>query len=252
MVRYVDATWFMPGAGDAAAAFACEHVPGAVFFDIEQVADRSSPLPHMLPSAAEFARAVGRLGIGNDDDVVVYDAHGVMSAPRAWWTFRVFGHDRVTVLDGGLPGWRREGRAVESGAVSPPPARFEARYRPQLVRTREQVLAAARSGEEQIVDARSAGRFAGRDPEPRPGLRSGQIPGSLNVPFTTVLDGGRFKPPEALRAVFRDAGVDPARPTICTCGSGITACVLAYALYLLGNSGAAVYDGSWAEWGAVA
>jgi thiosulfate/3-mercaptopyruvate sulfurtransferase len=243
----------VPGSGqDAGRRFIGEHIPGAVFFDIDAVADRTSRLPHMLPPPEEFASAVGRLGIANDDPVVAYDAQGVVSAPRAWWMFRVFGHSAVSVLDGGLPQWRREGRAMEAGAPVPVATSYHATFRGELVRTAQQVLRAIDSQDEQIVDARSAGRFAGIDPEPRPGLRGGHIPGSRNVPFTALVDPslGTLRDRNGLHEAFTAAGVDTRHPVICTCGSGITACVLAYALHLLGNDQASVYDGSWAEWGA--
>lgn len=252
-VRLLDASWHMPAANrDAAQEYRRCHIPGAAFFDIDAISDGVTHLPHMLPGVDDFARAVGGLGIGNDDHVVVYDRHGLMSAPRVWWTFRVFGHARVSVLDGGLPKWRREGwpLAERPGAV----ARkiFTARFRPELVSGKSRLLGNIREQGAQVIDARSAGRFYGRVPEPRPGLRGGHIPRSLNLPFERLFDGEtlRVRPAEELRALFADIGLDPGRPVIATCGSGITACVLALGLHLIGAEDVSVYDGAWAEWGA--
>jgi thiosulfate/3-mercaptopyruvate sulfurtransferase len=251
-LRVVDGTWHMPQLGrDARAEFAAAHVPGAVFFDIDAIADRATTLPHMLPTADEFATAAGGLGIGSDDRVVVYDVRGVVSAARVWWTFRAFGHDAVAVLDGGLKKWRAEGRAVESGPASPPRRTFRARLRPELVRDLGAMRANLDSRAAQVLDARSAGRFAGTEPEPRAGLRGGHIPGSLNLPYETLYRAdGTLRPPDELRSAVVAAGVDLGRPIVTTCGSGVTASVLALALYLAGRPDVAVYDGSWSEWGA--
>lgn len=246
-LRFVDATWNLDGT-DPRPAFLAERLPGAVFFDVDAVADRSTGLPHMLPSPEAFAEAAGRLGIGNDHEVVVYDQHGVRSSPRVWWTFRVFGHERVRVLDGGLPAWREADLPTEAGEPSPAPTRFEPSFRPELVRALNQVRQALTDGV-QVVDARPAPRFRGEAPEPRPGLRSGHMPGAKNLPFPDVLDGPRLKDEADLRAAFAAAGVDPAKPVVTTCGSGMTAAILALALFRLGREDAAVYDGSWAEWG---
>jgi thiosulfate/3-mercaptopyruvate sulfurtransferase len=251
-LRVVDGSWHMPHLGrDARAEFEAAHVPGAVFFDIDAIADRSTNLPHMLPSAAEFAAAVGALGIGSGDRVIVYDVRGVVSAARVWWTFRAFGHDAVAVLDGGLKKWRAENRAVESGAAKLTPRVFQARPRPELVRDLAAMRANIGSGAAQVLDARSAGRFAGTEPEPRAGLRGGHIPGSFNLPYETLYqpDGTLKSPAEMGRAVAA-ARVDLAKPIVTTCGSGVTASVLALALYVLGRRDVAVYDGSWSEWGA--
>jgi thiosulfate/3-mercaptopyruvate sulfurtransferase len=250
-VRVVDATWHMPQLQrDARAEFETAHIPGAVFFDIDAIADRTTTLPHMLPSAEEFAAAVGALGIGNDQRVVVYDVRGVVSAARVWWTFRAFGHDAVAVLDGGLRKWRAEGRPVESGAASPARRAFTARLRPELVRDLAAMRANLGSRAVQVLDARSAGRFAGTEPEPRPGLRGGHIPGSLNLPYETLYrPDGTLRPPDELREAVAAAGVDLARPVVTTCGSGVTASVLALALYLIWRRDVAVYDGSWSDWG---
>jgi thiosulfate/3-mercaptopyruvate sulfurtransferase len=251
-LRVVDGTWHMPQLQrDARAEFVAAHVPGAVFFDIDAIADRNTSLPHMLPTAEEFAAVVGGLGIGIGDRVVVYDARGVVSAARVWWTFRAFGHDAVAVLDGGLRKWRTEGRPVESGAAAPTPRTFAARLRPELVRDLPAMRANLDSRTAQVLDARSAGRFAGTEAEPRPGLRGGHIPGSLNLPYETLYRAdGTLRSPDELRGAVTAAGIDLGRPIVTTCGSGVTASVLALALYVLGRRDVAIYDGSWSEWGA--
>lgn len=246
-LRFIDATWHLDGA-DPRPAFHAERLPGAVFFDLDAVTDRSSGLPHMLPSPAVFAEVVGALGIGSDSEVIVYDQLGVRSSPRVWWMFRVFGHNRVRVLDGGLPAWGAARLPTEAGEPSPARARFEPQFRPELVSTLDQVRAALDDGV-QVVDARPAARFRGEAPEPRPGLRSGHMPGAVNLPVSQALQDDRLKDRSDLRAAFEAAGVDPARPTIATCGSGITAAVLALGFAKLGLWDVAVYDGSWAEWG---
>jgi thiosulfate/3-mercaptopyruvate sulfurtransferase len=250
-VRVVDGTWHLPHLGrDAGREFTEAHLRGAVFFDIDAIADADTALPHMLPSPEKFAREVGALGIGDDDQIIVYDVRGVVSAARVWWTFRAFGHDDVAVLDGGLRKWRAEGRPVESGTPSPIGRRFTARPRPALVRDLDAVRANLESGAEQVVDARSRGRFAGTEPEPRAGIRGGHVPGSLNLPYDELYrPDGTLLPPSALGEAFAKAGLDPARSVITSCGSGVTASVLALALHVLGHGQVAVYDGSWAEWG---
>ncbi|WP_119678353.1 3-mercaptopyruvate sulfurtransferase [Indioceanicola profundi] len=252
-VRIVDASWHMPDARrDPAAEFESVRIPGAVFFDIDSIADRTSDLPHMLPSPSEFAAMVGALGIGSADTVVVYDALGLFTAPRAWWMFRVFGHKDVFVLDGGLPRWQAEGRQTESGpAPTHEPRPFRASFDPTLVRSLTDIRANLETGAEQVVDARAAGRFDGTVPEPRAGLRSGHIPGALNLPFTDLLDPKTkgLRPAEELANRFAAAGVDLDRPIVTSCGSGVTACVLALAMDRMGKPGTAVYDGSWTEWG---
>jgi thiosulfate/3-mercaptopyruvate sulfurtransferase len=254
-VRILDGSFHVPGSGrDPRVEFAAAHVQGAAFFDIDAIRDEQNPLPHMLPSPEVFAEHVGSLGIGDDTLVVAYDAPGSLAAPRVWWMFRCFGHDRVAVLDGGLAAWQAAGLPVESGPARPrPPAAFTPRFRPELVASREQVLSALGSDQRpQIVDARPRGRFAGREPEPRPAAKQGHIPGSRNIPAMSLVDparAGAWRSKEELSAAFADAGVDPARPTVASCGSGVTACAVAFAAALVGHEGTAVYDGSWAEWG---
>lgn len=247
-VKVLDATFFLPGQGDAEAAYRAAHIPGAIRFDIEAVADHDSALPHMLPTPEAFAHAVGAMGIGDSDHVVAYGA----ASPRAWWMFRAMGHDAASVLDGGLPKWTAEGRPAEAGddAPRPAPAAFTARYRPELVRDFEAVKAALELGDP-VLDARPAERFRGEAPEPRPGLASGHMPGAKNLPAGALLaPDGTLKPPAELERLLREVGHDPARPAVATCGSGVSACVIALALARLGQWDAAIYDGSWSEWGA--
>lgn len=251
-IRIVDATFKMPGVlplpkDDYLAA----HIPGAVFFDVDAVSDHSNPLPHMFPSGEQFGRDVGGLGIGNDDTVVIYDAGGWVAGPRAWWTFLAYGHDKIRLLDGGLKKWRAEGRKLESGEATPKPATFKATFDAKRVRSMEQMVANLTSHAEQVIDARAAERFEGRVPEPRPGLRSGHIPGSRSVPYNKLFDAatGTMRPLSELRAAFTGAGVKLDAPIVTSCGSGVTAAVLTFALNRLGIENPAVYDGSWSEWG---
>jgi len=250
-VRVVDGSWHMPHLQrDARAEFAQAHIPGAVFFDIDAIADRRTTLPHMLPRASEFAQAVGRLGIGSPDRVIVYDTRGVVSAARVWWTFRAFGHDKVFVLDGGLPRWRAEGRAVEAGTPKPKPRRFTARLRRRLVRDLAGMRQNLKTRTAQVLDARSRGRFAGTEPEPRAGLRAGHIPESLNLPYDELYrKDGTLLPADGIRRKLESAGIDLAKPVVTSCGSGVTASVLALGFYVVGRPDVAVYDGSWTEWG---
>jgi thiosulfate/3-mercaptopyruvate sulfurtransferase len=251
-LRVADATYFLPNQGrNARAEYETQHIPGAVFFDIDEIADTGNPLPHMLPSPEKFASRMRKLGIGDGNRVVVYDAHGLMSATRAWWMLRVYGHKDVALLDGGLPKWLAEGRLVEDGPPRPRERHFTARFDHSQVRDKTQILANIKTGREQVLDARAKGRFTGREPELWPGRRSGHIPGSYNLPFTNLLDptNRTLLPADLLSAKFREAGIDLKKPVVTSCGSGITATVLAFGLHLLGHRDVAVYDGSWAEWG---
>jgi thiosulfate/3-mercaptopyruvate sulfurtransferase len=251
-IKVVDASWYLPGSGrDPAAEYAAGHIPGAVFFDLDAISDRTSPLPHMLPRAEEFAVHMSGLGLNDSDQIVVYDGSGVnLSAPRVWWTFRAFGHDRVAVLDGGIGKWRREQRPLETGTPTSQLGRFTAHLNRAAVRDLAAVRANMASGTEQLIDMRSRGRFAGVEPEPRPGLRGGHVPGSLNLPFTELVrPDGTMLPPEELRAKLEQAKIDLTRPVVATCGSGTSACALILGLHTIGHLKTALYDGAWAEWG---
>jgi thiosulfate/3-mercaptopyruvate sulfurtransferase len=246
----VDASWYMPAANrDPRAEYLTSHLRGAVFFGIDEIKDRNTDLPHMLPLPEQFGAQVGALGISDTDTPVVYDESGLYSAPRVWWTFRVMGAKDVRILEGGGPKWRAEGRPVEAGDSRRKPQVFEAVYDAHLVANLMQVRQYAQSGSRQIVDARPAPRFRGEAPEPRPGLKSGHISGSISVPFTELTTDGKLKPADELRALFAEAGVDLAKPAVTACGSGVTASTLALALETAGVTNVAVYDGSWAEWG---
>jgi thiosulfate/3-mercaptopyruvate sulfurtransferase len=249
----IDASWHMPGEGkDAYAEYLAEHIPGAIFFDIDEIADTKSELPHMLPPPEKFSSRMRSMGIGDGSRIVVYDSRGLFSAARVWWTFRVMGVDDVTVLNGGLPKWKREGRPLESGEPRPrTPRHFTVRRNADLVRDAADIKTVLKDKSAEIVDARSAERFAGKVPEPRPGLRSGHVPGAHNLPFAKLLNqDGTLKSPREIERLFEDAGVDLSKPVVTSCGSGITASVLALGLAQIGHRRIAVYDGSWSEWGA--
>ena len=250
-VRILDGSWWMPAENrDPHAEYLEAHIPGAVFFDIDAIADHTVDLPHMLPTPEAFAQAAGRLGLSRDATIVAYDTFGVRAAARVWWTLKVMGFSKVFVLDGGLRVWRDEGRPIESGEAVPERTAVAPAFRPELVRDLEDVRALLESGAAQIVDARGGPRFRAEVPEPRAGLRSGHMPGARNLPFDGLLESdGRMKPLPAVRSAFEAAGVNLSRPIVTTCGSGITASVLALALARLGRDDVAVYDGSWTEWG---
>ncbi|HXP02775.1 MAG TPA: 3-mercaptopyruvate sulfurtransferase [Stellaceae bacterium] len=251
-VRVLDSSFKQPGiAPTARADYDAGHIPGAVFFDIDGVAEPGTSLPHMIPSAERFAAKMAERGIGNADKVIIYDANGLSSAGRAWWLLRLFGHDNVSLLDGGLPKWKAEGRPLETKAPAVPRREFTARFDPVLVRDKAAVLANVASKREQVVDARAAGRFDGSAEETWPGRRRGHIPGSRNLPFDQMTDPKtkQLKSVEELRKLFAGAGISLDKPIVTSCGSGVTACALAFGLHLIGHDRVAIYDGSWSEWG---
>jgi thiosulfate/3-mercaptopyruvate sulfurtransferase len=251
-VKIIDASYKMPGVLPLPSDdYLGGHIPGAVFFDVNAISDHDDPRPHMYPDVGQFARDLSALGISSGDTVVAYDSGAWVAAPRAWWMLLSFGHGEVKVLDGGLQKWLREGRPTHSGKVTPKPGKFKARLDPSFVRSKQQLLGNLETRAEQLVDARPRPRFEGTVAEPWPGRRSGHIPGSRNVPYAELFDAttGAMKPLDELRRVFAAAGVDMAKPTVTTCGSGVSALVLTLALYRLGVRGMALYDGSWAEWG---
>ncbi len=248
-VQVVDASWYMPEDRRAPAKeFEAAHIPGAVFFDIDGIADHATGLPHMMPSASEFSKAVGALGIGDNQSVVVYDGAGLFSAPRVWWMLKAMGHDAVKVLDGGFPKWKREGRVIETGPAHPVNKFLTAIPKPAIMRDFDAVMGIVKNGSAQMVDARSPGRFRAEEPEPRAGVRCGHMPGALNLHYRKLIaEDGTLKPKDALRAAFN--AVDINRPVVTTCGSGLTAAILMLALEEIGAPDVALYDGSWTEWG---
>jgi thiosulfate/3-mercaptopyruvate sulfurtransferase len=248
-VAVVDASYFLPNqARDARAEYREAHIPGAVFFDIENVRDESTDLPHMLPGPRQFGTTVSALGIGDGDTVVVYDSAGLYSAARVWWMFRIFGAQKTFILDGGLPKWKSEGRPLEKGETKRPVKTFNAEMNVSAVALTDDVRMALTDDSAQIVDARSADRFSGKAPEPRPGLRSGHMPRSFNVPFGGLIENGRLASHERIEAAFKAGGVDLDKPIITSCGSGVTAAILTFALEAIGKQAKGLYDGSWAEW----
>lgn len=246
----VDGTWFLPDMKrDARAEYEAGHIPGAVFFDIDKIADPSSGLPHMLPGESEFARLAGEMGISGTDTIIVYDGHGLFSAARVWWTFRIFGAGKVFILDGGLPAWKAAGMPVTSDLTVPKTKSFRTSFNADKIISRSQMIELVDAGQTAIADARSEGRFAGTMPEPRAGLRSGHMPGASSVPFNLLINNGSLKSPAEIEDVFRQQRLDLTGDVVTTCGSGVTAAVISLALESIGHKDHALYDGSWAEWG---
>jgi thiosulfate/3-mercaptopyruvate sulfurtransferase len=249
-ISIVDGSFYLPALKrNAKAEFAASHIPGAVFFDIDAIADHSTDLPHMLPGTTQFDKDVGALGIGRDDTIVIYDGIGLGGAPRVWWTFKIFGAKKVYILDGGLPKWKAEGRPIDSGPAQRTPKKFESELNTRVVAGIDDVQLALTSKSAQVVDARPADRFRGEAAEPRAGIRSGHMPGAKNVPVTELIEDGRLIAPEQIKQKFAAGGVDLDKPIITSCGSGVTAATLWFALDAIGKAPKALYDGSWSEWG---
>lgn len=252
-VRIVDGSWHLPNANrDAFAEFESGHIQGAQYFNIDVIADTSSGLPHTLPSANQFAQAVGAMGISNSDRIVIYDTAGMFSAARVWWMFKIFGAKNIRVLDGGLPAWKAAGFGVTDRKFNPAPSAFEAEKDSERIVALKEMREQVDASDSQILDARGPGRFTGQEAEPRQGMRAGHMPGATNIPYSSLLNAdGTFKSHAELQKVFEDAQVDPSQPIITTCGSGVTASIILLALELLGHTNTRLYDGSWAEWGSL-
>lgn len=249
--RIVDASWYLPAQNrNGALEYAVGHIPGAVFFDQDVIADHSSDLPHTVPSPDVFATEVGKLGISDTDTIVVYDGPGIFTAPRVWWLFRTMGAKNVFVMDGGIDGWKKDGRPLQTDLPEPAPAVFHTNFNPYAITSFEEMRGIVSTGAKQIADARSAGRFTGEEAEPRAGMRSGHMPGARSMPSGTFSVDGRFKDLASLRAQFEEAGIDLSKPVVTSCGSGITAAIITLALTSLGHENNTLYDGSWSQWGA--
>jgi thiosulfate/3-mercaptopyruvate sulfurtransferase len=249
-ITVIDGSWYLPVQGrDARAEYDAGHIPGAIFFDHDEVVEPGVDLPHALPSPRHFAQFAGSMGVSQDDTIVVYDGPGFFSAPRVWWMFRIMGADKVYVLDGGLDGWKAEGRPVTAEKTKTAGCLFETRFDASRVAGLDEMRRIVETGERQIADARSPGRFTGDEPEPRPGMRSGHMPGASNLPFLRLTRDGHLLPPDELRRRFEDAGIDLDKPVVTSCGSGVTAAVLTLALETIGHKDNSLYDGSWSEWG---
>ncbi len=250
--RVIDGSWYLPAQGrNGALEYSEGHIPGAIFFDQDAIADHSSGLPHTIPSPEDFADAVGKLGISDTDTIVIYDGPGFVTAPRVWWLFRTMGAEKVYVMEGGLDGWKKAGRPLETDLLEPAPARFTPRFAAERVTFIEGMRGIVAEGKVQIADARSPGRFSGTDPEPRAGLRGGHMPGARNVPVATLSENGVLKDLQSLRTLFAEAGIDLSRPVVTTCGSGVTAAAITFALHSLGHEANTLFDGSWSEWGSL-
>lgn len=249
--KVVDASWYLPAQNrNGAAEYAAGHIPGAVFYDQDAIADHSTSLPHSIPSPEDFAAAVEKLGLSDTDTIVVYDGPGIFTAPRVWWLLRTMGAENVFVLDGGLDGWKKEGRPLETDLPEPEPGHFRPRFKADAVTSFDEMFAFASTASRQIADARSLGRFTGEEAEPRAGMRSGHMPGARSLPSGAFSVDGRLKDLDALKSTFEAAGIDLDRPVVTTCGSGLTAAVITLALQSLGHENNTLYDGSWSEWGA--